>query len=560
MPLIEKNSGVVDGMFKELEDRNRERRTTYLRAVPFADAITARTDVGERTKIAIVMQALMAYQKSKGHKLPGVEEDKRMIGREVAEQNMGKQAEVLGTDLEDSAETMGDLMKRHKLKKSDVLGRTWEQVADVINKKPVRKLYQKNMGKQAFSIPAEAEQKAVQVATKLESFVQHSKKFGKPEIAQKYEQLANRKWRQAALFASQGKKATAPDPWGLESGGTGKFQETTPISEVPKTLQSPKAYHKSIVTRGATGALMGATGSALVWQFLHKNSTDLPLKAMGYGALGGAATLAAIRAAKGKVPVEDWNKKAGVGWDVHGYTADPTTYEKKIDKRIPKEKRWDLQDANYEKMLKLRVGEKKNFPTNYKLNEYIHQNYMNGNYGEKLTDNVYSAQPYSNSLSKPEFKEFLKAYQTGATKHIENIKAHASGAIADQSKFIQPKKEFIKDVVQTSTLGAVLGAAFPAAATVQAKGSLSAIRPKHLAIGALVGGVALGGYKAISGPTVTKNRNARSRESYQEELKGYTLPTGRKISGTAEQVQAFVNKSNYLLKNPKTKHIRLEWE
>jgi len=91
-----KQAGVIDGMLQEQVDRNQQRRLTYIRAIPFADALTARTDVGERTKVAIVLRALQAYQmKQQNKQLPGVQEDKRMIGREKQEQNMGKQAAII---------------------------------------------------------------------------------------------------------------------------------------------------------------------------------------------------------------------------------------------------------------------------------------------------------------------------------------------------------------------------------------------------------------------------------------------------------------------------------
>jgi hypothetical protein len=468
-----KQAGVVDGMFKELDDRVAQRRSTYITGgVPFADALTKRTDVGERTKIALVIQALKAYQAKQQHQLPGVEEDKHMIGREKQEQNMGKQA---------------------------------------------------------MTVPINAESKAVQAANRAEAFMQHSRKINKPELVEKYKVLANRRWRQAALFANKGKlafdetaankvlslvkkytvkipireisskgvqvatpsllggyagvtshpkaalssvgslltpemkeqanhlkpftgkiltrgsgdsvkrlgrfgtiakemsggeinlnlpkvapksrkmldavikgheldetkirpnlsarifghnsadvlmrehnrlttlpkqyadaknyghalragtdregevlgklipgyshgqsprlsrhlrkkivqkmdaenpvrefmdqlhskTANAPDPFGLETGGTTKFQETTPIATVP-TTETTKQYAKSIAVRGATGAMLGAAGAATVYQMLHKNSIDIPWKAMGLGAAGGGAMLAAIRAAEGK--------------------------------------------------------------------------------------------------------------------------------------------------------------------------------------------------------------------------------------------------------------------
>ena len=233
--LLGKQAGVIDGMFKELDDRVAQRRSTYITGgVPFADALTRRTDVGERTKVALVLQALQAYTNSRqGKKLPGVEEDKRMIGREKAEQNMGKQAVLVLSE-----QTMPEVY-------------------------PVT--------------------------------------------------VSNAKTVLNAAKVLLDKQANAPDPFGTESGGTGKFQETTPIAtEVPKTktLQTNKQFAKSVAVRGATGAMLGAGGSGLAWQFMHPSATNLPWKALGVAAAAGGAALAGIRAAQGKRPVENWNKKA----------------------------------------------------------------------------------------------------------------------------------------------------------------------------------------------------------------------------------------------------------
>lgn len=408
---LAKTAGVVDGMFKELDDRVVQRRTKYITGgMPFADATTQRTDVGERTKVALVIQALQAYANThQAKKLPGVEEDKRMIGREKAEQNMGKQAGFFSkpdpwTDysianqyvynrasheglsyglkpgrkadpehfrrfvsepdaqkkvkiLSEKFDTrwMGDAPHEYILRHRAGWSATTAEEKKMLNGvrqhlTRIGKEYNASLKKQATHILADeatpevypvtvsqgktvlnaakallektaltpqlatrAESKAVQVANKFEGFFQHTNKLQKPELAAKYKNLTNKKFRQAALFASYEKKANAPDPFGMESGTTTKFQETTPIAtEVPKTkpLQTNKQFAKSVLARTATGAMLGAGGTGLAWQYMHPSNTNLPWKAVGIGGAAGAALLAAARLGKGKVPVEDWNKKA----------------------------------------------------------------------------------------------------------------------------------------------------------------------------------------------------------------------------------------------------------
>ena len=100
---ITKKAGTIDNMVQEQVDRSQQRRMTYLRAMPYADAVKPRVDIGAKVAEKKIDKKELPEDKGTGEQ--SSQPDKWMIGRTVKEQNQVKKANSLTADTTKLPET-----------------------------------------------------------------------------------------------------------------------------------------------------------------------------------------------------------------------------------------------------------------------------------------------------------------------------------------------------------------------------------------------------------------------------------------------------------------------